>query len=328
MPLPTIPTFEPDQTALDALNKLKAAGYTGLSGGGLSGGLSGGGGTGAGNDIFGYRPAPIPLPRPKTDIAGVVPGYQSLIDTLSGNLMNSLSGNLPQPYINALQDTYNARAQQAGVGGSPFAGNAINYGVAKDIMAQQNLATNQLLNYLTTQKNTATLDPALQAEIAHFNSLMAASPNPAAYANWVQEQFKNQMAQANPTRPTPGLSYAAPRPDYTRPSGGSVAGGGFSTPVWSPAPVVGFGSATSPTNVTAGTGSYPTATTAPLDYDVGQYEMGAYDTAPVAAPVVGGFPDTAAPLDLFNYGTPNVDQLMQDAGIPDYSGGGFDFSYA
>jgi hypothetical protein len=144
-----------------------------------------------GRDIFGTRIPRVGLPNPAKDIRKVTPGYKDLIRSITDNIMGNLSGEMSPAFQNAVTDSLNARGVSLGVGGSPFSDYGISLGLGRETLARQDLGAQQLMNFLGTQKQTATLDPALRNQIGQFNATNRAAPDPTALNNYWASLFSS-----------------------------------------------------------------------------------------------------------------------------------------
>lgn len=285
-----------------------------------------GGGSRGGSSVFGSKPSTIVNPSPVSDLRRVTPGYDEIQSLLSSNLLSGLAGVLPPSVTQSVIDSANARAVAGGFGGSGLGNNLVARDLGLTSKGIQDLAFNQAMNFIGNQSRTATLDPNLQTQIDQFNSLVRASPDPAARANWEMEQVK---ALANPATTTPNNGLPFGSKTTAIPSGSAAP---------SFRPLIDWGAnrtqmgvgAYNPTYTTPGATSFtpfrPSATTSSLP----QFPTVPFNNSPSmpAGSVYNPQTDTVDydPFpNLFSVpnGTPDVTGILERAGIdPSFTGGG------
>lgn len=185
-----------------------------------------GGGTRGGSNVFGSKPSTIAKPSPVADLRRVTPFYDEMNDLISGNILSGLQGVLPPSVTQAVIDAGVSRAVAGGFGGSGLGNNLVARDLGLTSKAIQDLAFNQALNFTGNQSRTATLDPSIQTQIDQYNSLVRASPDPTARANWelahlnkIQNPTESALPFGSRTTaiPSGGMPNFTPLRDWSAP---------------------------------------------------------------------------------------------------------------
>ena len=151
---------------------------------------------------FGAVPGPIGLPDPYGDLNTAVGGNLGDINSsVFGNLMSMSRGQIPMADQAAMQDAQAAKAAAMGMPGTnvmpgTVMGNrsARDYGLTQ--MQLMNQAAQQYPALTGAVKNTQTVSPELQTQIAATNALNASAPNPTMAANYAQQLYDQYLQRA------------------------------------------------------------------------------------------------------------------------------------
>lgn len=181
-----------------------------------------------GQGPFGTVPGPVGLPNPAGDLnTAIGGGLPGLNNQLSQNILGQLQGRLSPETLAQIQDFGATRGQASGMPGSGLGRNRTlrDLGLTTQQVQQQGISNyNQTI---PTISRTQTVDPSQQIQLAQWNAINRAAPDPgqaAAYAKTLFDQYLAKMR--GPGGGTGGGGYGAPQ-------GGTVAptGGGYSGPV-------------------------------------------------------------------------------------------------
>lgn len=173
-----------------------------------------------GSSVYGTRPAPLPKPNVLGDLRAAIPQFADISSILSQNILNNLQGQLPPQVQNQVLDAVNARNIGLFGANQPITEGNIANEFLRQSLGRQDLGAQQALNLQQVGSQTATLNPALQAQINEFNNLAAALPDPAARGQFELDLFNQYLDRALGTnqngsgigtsggsRMTPGVSY-------------------------------------------------------------------------------------------------------------------------
>lgn len=173
-----------------------------------------------GSSVYGTRPAPLPKPNVLGDLRAAIPQFADISSILSQNILNNLQGQLPPQVQNQVLDAVNARNVGLFGANQPITEGNIANEFLRQSLGRQDLGAQQALNLQQVGSQTATLNPALQAQINEFNNLAAALPDPAARGQFELDLFNQYLDRALGTnqnssgigtsggsRMTPGVSY-------------------------------------------------------------------------------------------------------------------------
>lgn len=147
-----------------------------------------------GKGAFGMVPGQINLPNPYGDLSSVYPNLSGANQSVSGNIMAELGGQLSPGTIRQLQDSAAAFGISSGMPGSQFQGytGLRNLGLASEALTQQGIKDYNAT--LPTISSTQTVNPALEAQIAETNSINAAAPDPALAAQEQERLFDKYLS--------------------------------------------------------------------------------------------------------------------------------------
>lgn len=157
----------------------------------------------SGQGPFGAVPGAVGLPDPAGDLAKVYPNLSGTNQALSTNILSQLSGQLSPGTLKMMQDAEAAQAVRSGMPGTNVQRNTLmgnrsvrDLGITSEQQVQQGIS-----NYnktIPTISGTQTLSPALQNEIAMWNSINRSAPDPNAAGNYAKQlfdQYLNAMRQ-------------------------------------------------------------------------------------------------------------------------------------
>lgn len=146
-----------------------------------------------GQGPFGLVPGNVGVPTPAADLGTQYPNLSGTNATISGNILAGLEGQLSPGTIAALQDANAAWGVSSGMPGSGLVRNrgARNLGLTAEQLQAQ--ALQQYNQTIPTISRTQTVSPELQSEIAQWNAIMNAAPDPAQAQNYAQGLFAAYM---------------------------------------------------------------------------------------------------------------------------------------
>lgn len=183
----------------------------------------------SGQGPFGAVPGAVGLPDPAGDLAKVYPNLSGTNQALSTNILSQLSGQLSPGTLKMMQDAEAAQAVRSGMPGTNVQRNTLmgnrsvrDLGITAEQQVQQGIS-----NYnktIPTISGTQTLSPALQNEIAMWNSINRSAPDPNAAGNYAKQLF-DQYLNAMRQRSGGGQSAAGA-------ATGLNIGGGSREPSW------------------------------------------------------------------------------------------------
>jgi hypothetical protein len=170
---------------------------------------------GAPTNAYGTTPQPIAMPTSLySQVVGVNPALGGLAAPAANAIGSELSGSLSQGTQNLLQDKAAAFGVNSGMPGLQPGSLALNNLLAQMGTSSEALTQQGIGNYgsiLGTTANTQ-LDPALQADVGEWNSIIRSAPDPQAAA-LTQENLFSQYLRS-----------------LQQPQGGGSTGGGFAPP--------------------------------------------------------------------------------------------------
>lgn len=204
----------------------------------------------AGQGAFGAVPGAIGLPDPFADLAKIYPALGTSVGTASTDVLSQLQGNVSPGTMNALKLASAQYGQGSGMG--PLAGltqNQLFGNIAGFSEGQTQKGLANLASLVPTLKNSLTVSPDLQTEVASRNATMRAAPDPGQAASYAQSLFNQYLSrlQGNVNRPSGGMALGPMAPSGgtaqrdprsvwpTAPNEGTVVG--RSTAPAAPAPV-------------------------------------------------------------------------------------------
>jgi hypothetical protein len=170
----------------------------------------------SGTGAFGQVPGALGVPNPAGNLATVVPGLSKMNETLSGDILAKLGGQLSPATLNAIKDAGAAWGVQSGVPGSGIAANRTLRDLGLSTEAQIAQGIQEYNQTIPTISRTQTVSPELQTQIAEINAINAAAPNPQAQASFALQLFNsylNRMKGSSGQRPS-GISSVGGRQEF------------------------------------------------------------------------------------------------------------------
>lgn len=133
----------------------------------------------SGSGPFGSVPGPVSLPQPYQAFGQVFPGTQAIQTKGASDVLNQLDGQLSPETLASIQNEGAAWGVESGMGtGSGVQNNRNLYTAAMDSMNEQNQGAQQYGNLVGNSSKYLTVAPSTEAQIAEFNAVNAAAPNP------------------------------------------------------------------------------------------------------------------------------------------------------
>jgi hypothetical protein len=132
-------------------------------------------GTQSGSGVFGAVPGQVQMPQPYQDLSSVYPGLAQQNQTLSDNMLAEMYGSLSPGTMDALN-----QIQEQWGGGEPLNLSPESLGLTDQEL--QSLGIGTYSGLMPTISTTQTVSPEVQAQIAEYNAMQAAAPNPTAQA--------------------------------------------------------------------------------------------------------------------------------------------------
>ena len=250
---------------------------------------------------YGRVPGQIQMPPSRWQQLGTAyPNLTQQTETAASNVMNDLLGELSPTTMQTLQDEAAAYGVKSGLPGSGYAGNRglRNLGINIEKQKQQGLQ-----NYLnmTGQIGQMQADPNLMAQIAQYNSQLAAAPDPELASLEQQRLWQEKMnAMTRAGSPSGSMPSQSSRIGTPTGTGSNTPIGVSSIPLnWGSQPVVG-GSGTLPVYSSPQPQQQPQVQEVPYGQFSPQFDFSNLWSG------VSPWQEGVLNLDsLFNYGTPN-----------------------
>lgn len=166
----------------------------------------------SGQGPFGAVPGSVGLPSPFADLSAIYPNLGATNQAASSALMDRLKGQLSPDTLTQIQNMAAALGVKSGMPGFPAGSLNTNNLLATVGRTSQDLQQQGLQDYsslIPTISQTQTVNPALQAQIAESNAIMAAAPNPQASASYAQSLFDKYLQELSGPAGGTGVSRGA-----------------------------------------------------------------------------------------------------------------------
>lgn len=153
-------------------------------------------GGGGGGTAYGTRPNPIAMPSSTyAEVLGVNPTLGALASPVGSAIGNQVAGTLSPGTINQLTNKAAAYGVNIGMPGLQPGSLALNNLLAQEGTTSEALSNTGIGNYGNILGTTAgtQLDPALNADVSEWNSVVNSAPNPQAAAQLQEQQFQQYL---------------------------------------------------------------------------------------------------------------------------------------
>ena len=164
-------------------------------------------------NAFGSIPQPIQMPGSTySQVASIVPGIGGLSNQTAGTISQQETGALSPSTVSMLENKAADYGVMSGMPGMTPGSLALNNLMATMGMTSEGIQQQGVSNYGNFLGSLAStqLDPALQADVGEWNSIVRSAPDPRSAAMFQLGLLGQYMSMMNPAGPTGGGGNLSP----------------------------------------------------------------------------------------------------------------------